>query len=635
MPNAGWGGDLNAAKDFHAKVHRPLDNERRDRGDACGRRGGSNTTRRGSSFANTSSTRYGNSLRNGLLTELPSQFWNPSIAHETQSTQDVKDEGRGDPMNVDDRGMDGSQWSSGVRPAAAHAPSDQTRHSAPTPNIWGINTQPNQPGQFASGAAAVPWDSADSSVISGPSRPPFDLVHIRHPEPGHTVYSARDVPASAHQGPSVSSHAALDNNANSFRTNDANDAADCQSIAHVQVTWGPRSTPVSIIEPFKSLACSPVTDQGVKAATKNSGTTSQGTAQGIVSAAETERQWPGLKASRHAVTAAPAGPNGHKQSGALRRDLLQENGMLRGVRFTEDQGPQQDDDWLKTYNLNKVKDKSVLVAKQAFANGDHEAEKALRKVAAACDEVLRAKNVLKDKTIEGEADKMLSKSQNEAWVHWIKFYRPTGLAADSASVHASNKSPNIRMQDAPMAVISQTGQLEVPNATTGNPDQAQHPHTNVVPSASAQLPEDLQRLNFDRIDSGDFVPTGIQQQSTRIAQDGHFDHAPSGGFGSSNSQYLNNPVAQQAQVHTEQPSQIAQPHINLSSGGFGSGDALQSNATAKKTRSAQQNRGPQQPTELTGLPSMFPRGLPAGFDDPQARQIFEDFFFQNKRLPRK
>lgn len=584
MSNAGWGGDLDAAKEFHAKVHRLLDNGHRGRGGTRGGRGASNMTRGGNSFANTNSfTNSGNGGRMGLLTELPSHFWNPINTHGTQNTQAANIED--DPMTIDDCSIGGSQGAPGTCPAAAHAPAGHIgMGSAPTPTSWGTTTQPTQPAQGVVGSTPALWGSTNSC---GPTNP------------------ARDRAASPLKGLGMSTHAAVNNNTNGPRDNLATDS---QSATRERVTWGPRNIPVSNIRSFHSLARDPVTDQRMKEARKgtNSPQDVDGGATCMTSPAEAGRPWPGLKASRHAVAAGSVNSAGHTQSGALRRDLLQENGMLRGVQFTEDQGPQEDDDWSKTYNLNKVKDKCVVIAKQAFANDDHEAEKALHKVAAACSEVLRAKNVLKDKSLENEADKVLSRAQNDAWVHWIKFYHPTAPAADPTSIQISNKSPNVQMQDAPTTVPSQTVQVKVPSATTGSKAQAQaqaSPAT-VASFTAVQALGAPQHSNFVG-----FGPAGLQQQSTHTAQ--------------------------QAQVSPQQASRTAQSDGRIPFGGLNSSNAQKTIATVKRTQATQRIQGPQQPTELTGLPSMFPQGLPSGFDDPQARKIFEDFFCHNKRLPRE
>lgn len=630
MSYAGWSGDWSAAKEFHANVLRPLDAECRGRGGSRGGRGGSNMTRGGNSFANASFTNNGNGngRRNGLLTVLPSHLWNPGNTQSTQSTHVPNAEDDGDPMNVDDGSVGGFQWASDTRPPAAHASAGQTGvGSAPTSASSSITNQSGQFSQVALGSTTAPWGSTDNSRTGAPCRDPSSSMLASECRPGHSTNPIPDRAATPHHDLSMSTHATLSNVANGPRTSVA---ADSQSTTREQVTWGPRNIPVSNIKPFNSLYCNPVTDQRMKDA-QNGKTASYGDEKGTsdtASAAKIGRQWPGLRASRHAGAADPVGASGPKQSGAPRRDLLQENGMLKGVQFTEDQGPQQDDDWLKTYNLNKVKDKCVFVAKRAFANGDHEAEKALRNVAAACTEVLRAKNVLRDKRLEAEADKILSKSQKETWVHWIKYYHPTAPATDTASISALNEIPNVQMQDAPKAIQSRTEHVEVPNAITGIQAQAQKSPASFALSAHSQARTALHRPNSGGTQSIGFSPTSFQQQPTRAAQLGNFDYTPSGGCGSSNLQHLHKLAAQQAQVPPQKLSRTTQFNGNNLSGGFGS-------ANTQQTQPAQHLQGQQQSTELTGLPSMFPQGLPAGFDDPQARQIFEDFFFQNQRRQQK
>lgn len=300
--------------------------------------------------------------------------------------------------------------------------------------------------------------------------------------------------------------------------------------------------------------------------------------------------------------------------------------MLRGVQFTEDQGPQQDDDWLRTYNLNKVKDKCNSIAKQAFAAGDHEAEEALLKVATACNEVLRAKNELRDKKLEVEADKVLSKSQNAAWVHWIKFYRPDAPVDGSSTTRALSDDSNVQMQDAPAAVSSQTVQGQAPRAYIGKQPQAQaqaqaqaqFSQATTLPFGSAQVPAASQFASFGGPKARARNPVSFQQQTT----------GASGGFGSSSPQQLHKPAAPEARITPRQPPCDVQSSGKTCSDGFATTDTQQ-------PQPVQRPQDEQQSTKLTGLPSMFPQGLPPGFDDPQARQIFEDFFFQNKRLPQK
>lgn len=296
--------------------------------------------------------------------------------------------------------------------------------------------------------------------------------------------------------------------------------------------------------------------------------------------------------------------------------------MLRGVQFTQDQGPQQDDDWLKTYNLNKVKDKCNSIAKQAFAAGDHEAEEALRKVATACNEVIRAKNELRDKKLEVEADKVLSKSQNAAWVHWIKFYRPDAPVKGSSFTRAPSDDSNVQMQDAPTAVSSQTVQEQ--RASIGKEPQPQpQPQSQAsqaitLPFGSAQAPAASQFASFGGPVAGTRNPVSSQQQNTRAA----------GGFDSSRSQQLHKPAAPEARITPRQAPGDVQSSGKTHSDAFGTTDAQQPEPVKRP-------QDEQQSTKLTGLPSMFPQGLPPGFDDPQARQIFEDFFFQNKRFSQK
>lgn len=624
MPNGLWGGDLNAAKEFQSQVHRGLGEDRRGRGGNRGGRGGSSMVRSGNSFANTSSfTDSGNSRGNGLLKELPSRFWEPANNHSTQNNQATNTEDRGDPMNIDDRNMGGSRWASDTRTTADGPAAQNGTGSAPTPASWGITAQPAPVG---SGFTPAPRGSTDSSR-DVPSRAAPIPVRISAPKPSHPTNTARDRAVSPPRGLDISAHAAVNNTTNEFG---ASGTANAHPATGQEVTWGPHNTPVSNIQPFNSPARDFVTDQRMKDV-QNGKTPPQSAAgadEGMTSAIEAGHQWPGLKASIHAGPASFASrPNstGQKQQSGPRRDLLQANGMLKGVQFTEDQGPQQDDDWLKTYNLNKVKDKCVSVAKQAFAASDHEAEKALRKVIHACNQVLRAKNEVKDKKLEDEADKVLSKSQNEAWLHWIKFYHPTAPAA-SSSIQAPNESPNVQMQDAPAFVPPQNVQAQVQRGSSQTQSQPQpqaFPATG-MPFTSAQAP---QRLSDGGADSGGFDPVSFQQQSTLCTAQG-------GDFGSCNSPQLHKPAIQQTQIPFQKPTSTAQFGGHNPSAGFGSANALQASAPAQKSQPAQRPQATK-PTELTGLPSMFPQGLPAGFDDPQARKIFEDFFFQNKRLPQK
>lgn len=594
---------MNAAKEFHASVPRPRDeDDRRGRGSARGGRGSSNASRGGNIFANSPSLANngnGNGRRVGLLTELPSHFWNPVNTTGTQNTQVAVAEDRGDPMNIDDRGMASSQWASASRTTTDPAATSQTgTGSVLTPASWGV-AKNSQPGIFP----------------PAPSNP----VRISAPEPSRPTHSVRDRVVSPTQSLGMHPQAAVSND-----TNGAYDdfTSEPQSGTRQQVTWGPRNTPVSSIQPFYSITRSHFADNQFKfvQTSQNAAQRVQDPAQGEPAATQAGRQWHGLRASRHAGAAGPTVPTGQQQRGSLRRDLLQENGMLRGVRFTEDQGPQQDDDWLKTYNLNKVKDKCILIAKQAFAAADHEAEEALRKVATACNEVLRAKNELRDKKLEVEADKALSKSQNAAWVHWINFYRLDAPFDGSSSTRALSDDSNVQVQDAPAVVSSQTVQGQTPRGSIGKEPQPQPQasQATTLPFGSAQAPAASHFASFGGPEAGTHNHVSFQQQTTRAA----------GGFGSSSSQQLRKPAAPEARITPRQAPSDVQSSGKIRSDGFGTTDAQQ-------PLPAQRPQDEQQSTKLTGLPSMFPQGLPPGFDDPQARQIFEDFFFQNKRLPQK
>lgn len=592
MPNEGWSGDLNAAKEFHASVHRPQDDDRQGRSNARGGRGSSYMSRGGNNFANSPSfpnTGNSNNRRVGLLTELPSHFWNPINTTGTQNDQAAIVEDRGDPMNIDDRGMASSQWSSASRTTTDPAAAIQTgTGSVVTGASWGVANN-SQPGNF-----------------------PLAPVRISAPEPSRPADSVHARVVSPSQSLGIHPRAAVTDGSNGARDGFM---AESRSGTRQQVTLGPRSTSVSSTHSFCSINRGCFTDYQLKdvQTSQNAAQGIQGPAQGKPAATQAGRQWSGLKASRHAGAVSPPIPTNHQQRGSLRRDLLQENGMLRGVQFTEDQGPQQDDDWLKTYNLNKIKDKCNSIAKQAFAAGDHEAQEALRKVATACNEVLRAKNELRDKKLEVEADKVLSKSQNAAWVHWIKFYRPDAPVNGTSSTRALSDDSNVQMQDAPMAI---TVQGQTPRASTGKQPQAPQPTT--LPFGSVQAPAASPFASFGSPEARTRNPISFQQQATRTA----------GGFGSSSSQQLHKPAAPEAQITPRKPPCDAQTSGKTRSDGFDTTDILQ-------PQPIQSPQDKQQSTKLTGLPSMFPQGLPPGFDDPQARQIFEDFFFQNKRLPQK
>lgn len=614
MPNQGWSGDLNAAKEFHASVHRSRDDDRRGRGSARGGRVSSNISRGGSVFANSPSfasnnNNNSNGRRGGLLMELPSYFWNPVNTTGTQNTQVANIEDRGDPMNIDDRGMASSQWASDSRTTTDPAATIQTgTGSVPTPASWGV------------AKSAHPGVSSHASSNS---------VRVTAPESSRPINSVRDRVAGPSQSQGMRPQAAIIDDMKGARDNFASEPQSRQ-----QVTWGPRNTHVSSIKTFHSIIHGPFADQQLKDVQHSTipAQGSQSAAPGEPTATQAGRQWPGLKASRHAGTAGtastqgPAVPASHRQSGGPRRDLLQENGMLRGVQFTEDQGPQQDDDWLKTYNLNKVKDKCNVIAEQAFAAGDHEAEEALRKVATACNEVIRAKNELRDKKLEVEADKVLSKSQNAAWVHWIKFYRPDAPAPASSSTRALSDNSNVQMEDAPAVVSLQTGQVQTSGASIGLKPQPQDSQAASSPFASAQAPPVAQFSTFGAPESGSIDHTSSQQPSIRAIRG--FDQGSFGGFGSSGSPKSHQSAAQQARLTTRPlPCDVESSGKNHSDG-FDTSNPQQ-------PQHIQRSQDEQQSTKLTGMPSMFPQGLPPGFDDPQARQIFEDFFFQNKRLPRK
>lgn len=614
MPNEGWSGDLNAAKEFHASIHRPRDDDRRGRGSARGGRVNSSISRGGrggSVFANSPSFASNNSKgrRDGLLTELPSHFWNPNNTTSIQNTQDANTEDCGDPMNIDDRGMASSQWAADDQTATDPAATTQPgTGSVPTPMSWDVVNSP-QPG-------------VSSHTFS-------DSVRVSASETSRPINSIRDLVVSPSQSQGIYSQAAIIDGTKGARDNFASEP---QPGTGQQVTWGPRNTPVSSIKPFHSIIRGPLADQQLKDVQHGTiaAQANQGLAPGEPATTQAGHQWTGLKASRHAGTSStqgPAIPAPHPQGGGLRRDLLQENGMLRGVQFTEDQGPQQDDDWLKTYNLNKVKDKCTLIAKQAFAAGDHDAEKALRKVATACNEVIRAKNELRDKKLEVEADKVLSKSQNAAWVHWIKFYRPeTPASAASSSTRALSDNSNVQMQDAPAVVSSQSVHVQTPRVSIGKKQEPHASQAASLPLASAQAPAVAQFASFEAPEFDSIDSTRSQEQFVRST--GGFDQGCFGGFGSSGSQKLHQSATQQAGATTRPPPR----DVDSSGKKYVDGVGTSSPQQPQPVRHAQDD---QQSTKLTGLPSMFPHGLPPGFDDPQARQIFEDFFFQNKRLPRK
>lgn len=629
MPNGGWGahfgGDLNMAKELQSEYQRGGTADRRGRAAGVrggrGGRGGSDMTHGGSSFANRS-----NGRRN-LATAPPSHLWEPVNNPATAS------DGRGDPMNIDDdHGMGNPQWASHTHTAVGPAPVPAAQTgtgSVPTPPSWGTTTtQSLQPA-----LTPAPWVSNSSSWVVIPHSAPSNTVRVSAPEPSRATTPARNRAASPHRGLSNSIHAPRNNDS---YDSTAMGAAKSQSATRDQVTWGARNTLVSIIKPFNSTAHHPVTNLQMKDV-QNGNTTPKdiaGAGRGMASATEADRQLPGLKASRHAGCAGPTGPAalaGHKQNDGMRCDLLQENGQLVGVRFLVDQGPKQDDDWLSTYNLEQVKNKYFTIAGQAFAAGDHEAVKVLRRVVNACDEVLRAKNELKDEELKGEAARILSKSQYEARFHWIKYSRPVPPAANLLTPNrAQDENPNVRLQDTPVFAPQQVEQVEhvqIPHA----PTQPQPRVSPIVVAASgpAQAPAASQRTQLGNADSDASDPVSFQQQSIRTTQNSGFDYTPSRGFGASSFQQLPKPAAQQAQVAGQQPIRTTQ------FGGFGSTHNQQDLAPTKELQSTQQPQDSQQPTLPTGLPSMFPRGLPADFDDPQAREIFEEFFFRNNRLDRK
>ncbi|CAN8096636.1 unnamed protein product [Discula destructiva] len=332
----------------------------------------------------------------------------------------------------------------------------------------------------------------------------------------------------------------------------------------------------------------------------------------------------GLQSSRHAGPVHASAPTGHIGSRKA-AGHLDENGLLKGTVWGVDHGPQQDDNWILTYKCERLTIHCTIVAEAAFQAHDLEAQKALYNVVKACAEVLRTKNPMKDQKLFDEACKILDKAQNDAWAHWVKFYRPAPPTADadaaakaSATHQNQVKNPNVEMRDAP-AITYQSYQAQ--------PQPQPQPQTQ---ASSAQ---------------GGFDPIGFPQPSPN-----DFKNTRSSGFGAISPQQSNDVVVhqsvqeqtvQQQTIH-HQPTRDAQSETRHYLVGFG-------NASESDRASAQQvnpvrQTNPVKTQQATQVPAaqssdistvhmQFPNDLPKDFDDPHARAVLEDFFFHNKRRP--